>query len=253
MAGESRLAPAVESHRARAVLHDRQATARMALAGQRPAAEAARKDAVDPRGSIRRGRSSSPSTSETRRARACGWPRPSRPDSGPPITALHAETLEVPPYFTHDQLQEVERHRAEARREAQRYLERFVRAAAPSAVASLVDGPAVEAVLAAAARHDLVILGTHGRRGPSRWWIGSVAERVMRDGRMPSARRAVREQHRLPASSRLFANPVAVAGPSPAARCSAMRSRSPGVSAAGRREGRLVAQRPGMRPECLDA
>src|SRR5512137_1688848 len=66
---------------------------------------------------------------------------------GSAITALHAETLEVPPYFTHDQLKEVERHRAQARREAQRYLEKFVRASAPAASATLVDGPAVEAIL----------------------------------------------------------------------------------------------------------
>jgi len=126
------------------------------------------------------------------------------------MTALHAETLDVPPYFTHDQLKEVERHRAEARREAQRYLERFVRDAAPSAAAALVDGPAVEAVLAAAARHDLLVLGTHGRRGPSRWWMGSVAERVVRDSPVPAL--VVRAEPEPTPGERLFARPVAVAG-----------------------------------------
>ncbi len=130
---------------------------------------------------------------------------------GASLTALHAETLEVPPYFTHDQLNEVDRHRAEARREAQRYLERFVREAAPSAAASLVEGPAVEAVLAAAARHDLLVLGTHGRRGPSRWWIGSVAERVVRDSPIPAL--VVREETDPTPGRLVFANPVAVAGP----------------------------------------
>jgi hypothetical protein len=28
-------------------------------------------------------------------------------------------------------------------------------------------------------------MGTHGRRGPSRWWLGSVAERVVRDADAP--------------------------------------------------------------------
>jgi nucleotide-binding universal stress UspA family protein len=130
---------------------------------------------------------------------------------GASMTALHAETLDVPPYFTHDQLKEVERHRAEARREAQRYLERFVREAAPSAAAALVDGPAVEAVLAAAARHDLLVLGTHGRRGPSRWWIGSVAERVVRDSPIPAL--VVREEQEPTPGRQVFAQPVAVAGP----------------------------------------
>jgi len=130
---------------------------------------------------------------------------------GASVTALHAETIDVPPYFTHDQLREVERHRAETRREAQRYLDRFVREAAPSATASLLDGPAVEAVLAAAARHDLLVLGTHGRRGPSRWWIGSVAERVVRDSPIPAL--VVREEKDPTPARLVFAKPVAVAGP----------------------------------------
>jgi nucleotide-binding universal stress UspA family protein len=130
---------------------------------------------------------------------------------GSAVTALHAETLEVPPYFTHDQLKDVERHRAQARREAQRYLEAYVRSSAPSAAASLVDGPAVEAILAAAARHDLVVLGTHGRRGPSRWWLGSVAERVVRDSPVPAL--VVRAEAEPTPGAQVFARPVAVAGP----------------------------------------
>jgi len=129
---------------------------------------------------------------------------------GAAITALHAETLEVPPYFTHDQLKEVERNRAQARREAQRYLESYVRSSAPSAAASLVDGPAVEAVLSAAAGHDLLVLGTHGRRGPSRWWIGSVAERVVRDSPVPAL--VVRAEPEPTPGEHVFARPVAVAG-----------------------------------------
>jgi nucleotide-binding universal stress UspA family protein len=130
---------------------------------------------------------------------------------GSAVTALHAETLEVPPYFTHDQLQEVERNRAEARREAQRYLEQYVRASAPAASASLVDGPAVEAILASAVRHDLLVLGTHGRRGPSRWWIGSVAERVVRDSPVPVL--VVRAEPEHTPGRSVFAKPVAASGP----------------------------------------
>ena len=130
---------------------------------------------------------------------------------GSAIAALHAETLEVPAYFTHDQLRDVERHRAEARREAQRYLEAFVRPMAPSAAASLVDGPAVEAVLAAAAHHDILVLGTHGRRGPSRWWMGSVAERIVRDSPVPCL--VVRAEPSPTPGEQIFSRPVAVAGP----------------------------------------
>jgi nucleotide-binding universal stress UspA family protein len=130
---------------------------------------------------------------------------------GAEVSALHAETLEVPPYFTHDQLKEVERHRAQARREAQRFLDSHVRSAAPSASTALVDGPAVEAVLAAAVHHDLLVLGTHGRRGPSRWWLGSVAERVVRSTPVPAL--VVRAEPVATPGEAVFQRPVAVAGP----------------------------------------
>jgi len=130
---------------------------------------------------------------------------------GATITAVHAETLDVPPYFTHDQLKDVERHRAQARREAQHFLDRYVRSFAPSASAVLVDGPAVEAVLAAAARHDLLVMGTHGRRGPSRWWLGSAAERIVRDSPVPTL--VVRAEEDPTPGERVFRSPVAVAGP----------------------------------------
>jgi nucleotide-binding universal stress UspA family protein len=130
---------------------------------------------------------------------------------GSTVTALHAETLEVPPYFTHDQLKEVERQRAGVRLEAQRFLERYVRAVSTSAAPSLVDGPAAEAILAAASHHDLVVMGTHGRRGPSRWWVGSVAERVVRDSPVPAL--IVRSEPTPTPGRQVFAKPVAVAGP----------------------------------------
>jgi nucleotide-binding universal stress UspA family protein len=130
---------------------------------------------------------------------------------GAAITAIHAETIEVPPYFTHDQLRDVARHRAETRRAAQHYLERFVHEFAPGAESVLVDGPAVAAILATAQRHDLVMLGTHGRRGPSLWWVGSVAERVVRDSQVPTL--VVRAESAPSQGEQVFSQPVAVAGP----------------------------------------
>jgi hypothetical protein len=43
----------------------------------------------------------------------------------------------------------------------------------------------VDAILHAAEHTDLLVLGTHGRRGPSRWWLGSVAERVVQGAPVP--------------------------------------------------------------------
>ena len=47
-------------------------------------------------------------------------------------------------------------------------------------VARVVAGPTMESILAAAADYDAVLVGTHGRSGLQRLWLGSVAEEVVR-------------------------------------------------------------------------
>ena len=44
--------------------------------------------------------------------------------------------------------------------------------------------PATE-ILRAAEQSDLIVISTHGRSGPSRWWFGSVAEQVLRHCDVP--------------------------------------------------------------------
>ena len=98
-----------------------------------------------------------------------------------PLVALHAETLEAPPYFTHQQIDALEAGRRAARNAATDYVRRFVAAhTAYPADVRLVEQPPAEAILEASRSVDLVVMGTHGRRGPSRWWLGSVAERLIR-------------------------------------------------------------------------
>jgi nucleotide-binding universal stress UspA family protein len=54
------------------------------------------------------------------------------------------------------------------------------------ATAIRVDNRApVQAILEAEADHDLVIMGTHGRRGFNRWMFGSVAEGALRRAKRP--------------------------------------------------------------------
>ncbi len=130
---------------------------------------------------------------------------------GATITALHAETVDVPPYFTHDQLGTVERHHAQDRQDAERYLAEFVAAHAPAATARLIEGPPVPTLVSAAIGHDLLVLGTHGRRGPTRWWIGSVAERVVRETPIPAL--VVRAGQEHADEAEVFARPVIVDGP----------------------------------------
>ena len=54
------------------------------------------------------------------------------------------------------------------------------------ATALRVDNRApVQAILEAEGEHDLVIMGTHGRRGFNRWMFGSVAEGALRRAKRP--------------------------------------------------------------------
>jgi nucleotide-binding universal stress UspA family protein len=102
------------------------------------------------------------------------------------LRAVHAERFEPPPYFTLDQIAGLEAERRVAQASATHHLARFAADASAYRVESIVlDAPPVEAILNGALMADLIITGTHGRRGPGRWWLGSVAERVVRAATMP--------------------------------------------------------------------
>ncbi|MEX2662575.1 MAG: universal stress protein [Vicinamibacterales bacterium] len=105
---------------------------------------------------------------------------------GSTLRAVHAERFEPPPYFTMEQIERLEADRQAAQAAAVEHLAEFAARAGASPVESVVlDQPPVEAVLDAAAGADLIVMGTHGRRGPGRWWLGSVAERVVRAASVP--------------------------------------------------------------------
>jgi nucleotide-binding universal stress UspA family protein len=101
------------------------------------------------------------------------------------LRALHAERFEPPPYFTIDQITRLEEERHGALAAATDHLARFAAASAYQVESLVVDEPPVEAILDSSAGADLIVLGTHGRRGPGRWWLGSVAERVVRVADIP--------------------------------------------------------------------
>lgn len=102
------------------------------------------------------------------------------------LTAVHAETFEAPPYFTREQLDAIEKQRKAARREAAGYLAGFAeRHAGQPVTPMVVEAPAADAILHAARGRDLIVMGTHGRRGAARWWAGSVAERVAGSAQVP--------------------------------------------------------------------
>ncbi len=106
--------------------------------------------------------------------------------TGAAVRLLHAESIEAPPYFTHEQIESLEKQRRAARAHAQRYLADFGRKhGLPHAEVTVQEGSPVALILEGARGTDLVIMGTHGRRGASRWWLGSVAERVVHESRTP--------------------------------------------------------------------
>jgi nucleotide-binding universal stress UspA family protein len=48
------------------------------------------------------------------------------------------------------------------------------------------DAPPVEAIIAAAHRHSsMIVMGTHGRTGWRRVWMGSVTSRTIEQARVP--------------------------------------------------------------------
>ena len=47
------------------------------------------------------------------------------------------------------------------------------------------EGPPGDALLRMAADFDLIVVGTHRRHGARRWWLGSVAEAVVRRSSRP--------------------------------------------------------------------
>ncbi len=104
------------------------------------------------------------------------------------VTALHAYWIDPPPYFTPAHADELKKQYQDAAGEMRRTLERMVQeAGAESAQTMVVEGDPAGSVLRAAQKlgADLIVMGTHGRRGIERFMLGSVAERVLRMSNVP--------------------------------------------------------------------
>lgn len=132
--------------------------------------------------------------------------------TGGRLHLLHVEALEVPAYFTQDQVRALGHERQLARARAREFLREFgVSHGAAQFTSHIDEGLPSSAIVDEAAAADLVVMGTHGRHGPARWWMGSVAERVVRQSAAPVL--VVRGgQQDVPAAS-VFAHPVVVASP----------------------------------------
>ena len=97
------------------------------------------------------------------------------------ITVFHATTPEVPAYFTAAQIDVLEAEREQARAGTADRLRLFADRHVGRHVRVVVgEGPPQDAMLGMAASFDLIVVGTHRRHGARRWWLGSVAEAVVR-------------------------------------------------------------------------
>jgi len=101
---------------------------------------------------------------------------------GAALTLLHAETADAPLYFTREQVDALASQRRQHQEQARRYLSAFGhRHTETPFIAEIVMRTPIDAITEAAKNADLVVIGTHGRTGPALWWLGSVAERILRD------------------------------------------------------------------------
>ena len=99
------------------------------------------------------------------------------------LTVVHAVELLVPPYPI-ALMPEPGHIEAAAEQGLLSVVER-VQATVPGARSMLLRGSPAEQILSFVEENavDLVVVGTHGRKGPSRWLLGSVAEKIVRSCR----------------------------------------------------------------------
>jgi nucleotide-binding universal stress UspA family protein len=102
------------------------------------------------------------------------------------ITVFHAAAVEVPTYFTGAQIVALQAERERSRAAIAGRLHALADQHVPRTVRVVVgEGPPQDTILRMALSFDLIVAGTHRRHGPRRWWLGSVAEAVVRHSPRP--------------------------------------------------------------------
>jgi nucleotide-binding universal stress UspA family protein len=102
------------------------------------------------------------------------------------MTVFHASTPDAPAYFTADQIETLEAEREQTRAGTAAQVRVFAEEHVQRAVHVVVEeGPPGDALVRMAAGFDLIVVGTHRRHGARRWWLGSVAETVVRRSPRP--------------------------------------------------------------------
>jgi nucleotide-binding universal stress UspA family protein len=107
---------------------------------------------------------------------------------GARLTVLYAHSFQPPPYFSVNELEALHQRLRDSLGEARAALERFIAEhGAGPAEATVAEGPPADVIrrVAEGAGAGLIVMGTHGRSGVNRLMLGSVAERVLRESRIP--------------------------------------------------------------------
>ncbi len=107
---------------------------------------------------------------------------------GGAVRLMHAQHFDLPPYFSGGQLQKLTRELQQSARKAADYLRKEgIALLGFDAEVSVTDKHPVEAILEASIEQDidLIVMGSHGRHGADRFWLGSVAERILHETARP--------------------------------------------------------------------
>ena len=106
-----------------------------------------------------------------------------------PVTALHAQWFEVPPYLTESRSEQIKKQLRDSLEEARSALRRFagdtVEGYTPAIRVEEGDPREVILRVAESIRSSLILMGTQGRTGIRRSMLGSVAEEVLHTSSIP--------------------------------------------------------------------
>jgi nucleotide-binding universal stress UspA family protein len=107
---------------------------------------------------------------------------------GTKVSVLHAEHMELPPYFSSAQLGDLKREIKKIFRDEADYVRKeseSVLGFAPDV--KIVESAPAEAILGQSKDNEfgLIIMGMHGHSVVERLWMGSVTERVLRQSTIP--------------------------------------------------------------------
>lgn len=105
---------------------------------------------------------------------------------GAPLVIVHATSTDMPAYFTGAEIPALESERATARARETAAARTFAAAYTTVPFDVLIDdAPPADMIVRIAMADDLVVVGTRRLHGAKRWWLGSVAEAVVRRSRAP--------------------------------------------------------------------